>query len=115
MCSPCMTVSSPVLTTAVMSCGGATETSPLSIRAAPTPPARATIIAEPYPRRPADRYAARPVPTVALDTTPLLGQRTGIGVAVAGFAQHLAARGDLDLVGYGLTARGWRSVGDHLP
>ncbi len=55
------------------------------------------------------------MPTVALDVTPLLGQRTGIGVAVAGFVEHLAGRPDLDLVGYGLTARAWRSVGDHLP
>lgn len=55
------------------------------------------------------------MPTVALDVTPLLGQRTGIGVAVAGFVEHLADRPDLDLVGYGLTARAWRSVGDHLP
>ncbi|HET9076280.1 MAG TPA: glycosyltransferase family 1 protein [Acidimicrobiales bacterium] len=55
------------------------------------------------------------MPTVALDTTPLLGQRTGIGVAVAGFVQHLAGRPGLDLVGYGLTARGWRSVAANLP
>ena len=55
------------------------------------------------------------MPTVALDVTPLLGQRTGIGVAVAGFVDHLAGRPGLDLVGYGLTARAWRAVASHLP
>ncbi len=55
------------------------------------------------------------MPTIALDATPLLGQRTGIGVAVAGFVSHLAGRPGLDLVGYGLTARGWKDLPAHLP
>ncbi len=55
------------------------------------------------------------MPTIALDATPLLGQRTGIGVAVDGFIRHLAGRPGMDLVGYGLTARGWRNLQGHLP
>ena len=43
MCSPCSTVSSPVLTTAVISSAGTTSTIPRRRRAAPTPPARAAI------------------------------------------------------------------------
>src|SRR5579872_101069 len=45
MCRPCSTVSSPVLTTTVSSSGGTTLTIPRSRRAAPTPPARAVIMA----------------------------------------------------------------------
>ena len=44
MCSPCRTVSSPVLTMAVISDGGTTSTIPRRSRAAPTPPASATIV-----------------------------------------------------------------------
>ena len=44
MCSPWSTVSSPVLTTAVMSGAGMTSIIPRSRRAAPTPPASAAII-----------------------------------------------------------------------
>ncbi len=53
--------------------------------------------------------------TVAVDATPLLGERTGIGVAVAGIVQGLAARDDLNLVAYGLTSRGWTRLGTALP
>jgi glycosyltransferase involved in cell wall biosynthesis len=53
--------------------------------------------------------------TVAVDATPLLGERTGIGVAVAGIVQGLAARDDLNLVAYGLTSRGWTRLGSSLP
>ena len=104
MCRPCSRVSSPVLTTAVMPAGSVTATRPRSMRAAPTPPARATIIEPPYPGPappfarggrpwPAPRAAARPpvpsapVLTVAIDATPLLGARTGIGVAVSGMVR----------------------------
>ena len=55
------------------------------------------------------------MPTIALDATPLLGQRTGIGVAVAGFVRHLAGTPGLDLLGYGLTARGWHRLAALLP
>jgi glycosyltransferase involved in cell wall biosynthesis len=53
--------------------------------------------------------------TVALDATPLLGRRTGIGVAVDGFIRHLAGRQDLRLVGFGLTRRGRGALAGHLP
>lgn len=52
---------------------------------------------------------------VALDATPLLGSRTGIGVAVDGFVRHLARRSDLGLIGFGLTARGRRALAAALP
>ncbi|HWE54988.1 MAG TPA: glycosyltransferase family 1 protein [Acidimicrobiales bacterium] len=55
------------------------------------------------------------MPTVALDATPLLGARTGIGTAVDGMFRFLAACPDLDVVGYGFTLRGWRQVADARP
>src|SRR6185437_15714980 len=51
MCSPCISMSSPTLTIAVMSSAGATRTSPESIRAAPTPPHRATSTPRAYEGR----------------------------------------------------------------
>jgi glycosyltransferase involved in cell wall biosynthesis len=53
--------------------------------------------------------------TVALDATPLIGARTGIGVAVEGFLRHLAERPDLELTAYGVSLRGWRELARHLP
>jgi glycosyltransferase involved in cell wall biosynthesis len=53
--------------------------------------------------------------TVAVDATPLLGDRTGIGVAVTGMVRELATRDDLSLVGYGLTTRGWARLRHALP
>ncbi len=53
--------------------------------------------------------------TVALDATPLLGQRTGIGVAVEGFLRHLAGRPELELSAYGLTLRGWARLRGQVP
>ena len=44
MCSPWRTVSSPVLTMAVIDAAGTTSTMPRRSLAAPTPPASATII-----------------------------------------------------------------------
>src|SRR4051794_25053804 len=52
---------------------------------------------------------------VALDATPLVGTRTGIGTFVAGLLPALAARGDLDLCAYGLTWNGRRELTDLLP
>lgn len=53
--------------------------------------------------------------TVAIDATPLVGDRTGIGVAVDGLVRSLAARRELDLVGYGLTGSGWGELKSRLP
>jgi len=40
---------------------------------------------------------------VAIDATPLLGVRTGVGHVTAGFVETLAARDDIELVAYGVT------------
>ncbi len=55
--------------------------------------------------------------TVAVDATPLLGRPTGIGVVVRGLLGSLDALGDRDLevVGYGLTARGWHRLRGRVP
>ena len=53
--------------------------------------------------------------TLALDATPLLGDRTGIGVAVSGLVAGLAERPDLSIVAYGLSARRWRLLRAALP
>jgi glycosyltransferase involved in cell wall biosynthesis len=52
---------------------------------------------------------------VAVDATPLLGVRTGIGVFVRGALAALAARPDLDLLGYALSARGYPRLAGALP
>jgi glycosyltransferase involved in cell wall biosynthesis len=52
--------------------------------------------------------------TVALDVTPLLGARTGIGVVVDGFVRCLSGRDEVALTGYGLTGRAWRQLSRHL-
>src|ERR1044071_3273319 len=57
MCSPWSTRSSPTLPTTVMSAGGTTCTSPASMRAAPTPPARTQITRRRYRRGRRHRYA----------------------------------------------------------
>lgn len=60
--------------------------------------------------------AAVPTPlTVALDATPLLGARTGIGEVVAGIIGPLAARPDLSIAAYALTLRGRRDLAAALP
>ena len=63
----------------------------------------------------ASPYALTTVLTVAIDATPLLGERTGIGVAVSGMVRQLAARSDLEVVGYGFTVRGWTRLRSALP
>jgi glycosyltransferase involved in cell wall biosynthesis len=52
---------------------------------------------------------------VAMDATPLLGVRTGVGAFVSGALGALAARPDLDLVGYGLTWAGRGRLAEVLP
>ncbi len=60
-------------------------------------------------------YHLAPVLTIAIDATPLLGARTGIGVAVSGMVRELARRDDLDVIGYGLTGTGWAGLRSKLP
>jgi glycosyltransferase involved in cell wall biosynthesis len=54
---------------------------------------------------------------VAVDATPVLGRPTGIGVAVGGLLESLRVLADpsLDIVTYGLTARGWRELRRRFP
>ena len=53
--------------------------------------------------------------TVAMDATPLLGVRTGVGESVAGFMSAVATDSDLDVIGYGLSAAAGRSLPKRLP
>ncbi len=56
----------------------------------------------------------RPV-AVAMDVTPLLGVRTGVGASVAGFLHAVGADPDLAITGYALSAHPAKSLRDHLP
>jgi glycosyltransferase involved in cell wall biosynthesis len=57
---------------------------------------------------------ARPV-VVALDATPLLGVRTGVGASVAGFLAAVSADPSVDVVGYTLSATAGRKLPEQLP
>jgi glycosyltransferase involved in cell wall biosynthesis len=57
---------------------------------------------------------SRPV-AVAMDATPLLGVRTGVGESVAGFLSAVSTDVDLDVIGYGLSATAGRSLPARLP
>ena len=52
---------------------------------------------------------------VAIDGTPLLGSRTGVGEFVAGALAALAARGDVELSAYALSGRGGGALATQLP
>jgi glycosyltransferase involved in cell wall biosynthesis len=52
---------------------------------------------------------------VALDGTPLLGNRTGVGEVVAGIVDALAARPELDVSAYAITWRGRSTLAERLP
>lgn len=52
---------------------------------------------------------------VALDATPLIGARTGVGEFTDGVLRALAARDDVDVAGYALSWRAWRSLSAVLP
>ena len=52
---------------------------------------------------------------MAVDGTPLLGVRTGVGESVAGFIAAVATDPLIDLVGYGLSARAGGSLRERLP
>lgn len=62
---------------------------------------------QPSTRAPSD---AAPRLRVALDGTPLLGVRTGVGHTTAALIDALASSGQLDLVVYAITFRGRRSL-----
>jgi glycosyltransferase involved in cell wall biosynthesis len=52
---------------------------------------------------------------VALDATPLVGVRTGVGASVAGFLAALSADPSVAVVGYTLSAKAGRKLPDQLP
>ena len=52
---------------------------------------------------------------VALDATPLLATRTGVGAFVEGALSGLARRSDLELSAYCVSTRGWRRLSGVLP
>ena len=52
---------------------------------------------------------------IALDVTPLLGDRSGVGTFTAGAVGALGLRDDLSLVGYALTGRGRGRLARTLP
>lgn len=52
---------------------------------------------------------------VAMDATPLLGVRTGVGESVAGFMSAVATDPDLDVVGYSLSAIASDALPARLP
>lgn len=52
---------------------------------------------------------------VALDSTPLLGHRTGVGIFTWSVMCALAARSDVALAGYALSWRAYRSLATALP
>jgi glycosyltransferase involved in cell wall biosynthesis len=52
---------------------------------------------------------------VGIDGTPLVGERTGVGHFTAGLVEHLAARGDVDVVAYAVTWRGRREFAALMP
>ena len=56
----------------------------------------------------------RPV-AVAMDVTPLLGVRTGVGASVAGFLRAVHEDPELAISGYGLSAHAGKSLSRHLP
>lgn len=58
--------------------------------------------------------STRPV-AVAMDLTPLLGVRTGVGTSVAGFLDAVGGDPDLVITGYGLSAQAGKSLPAQLP
>ncbi len=51
----------------------------------------------------------------AVDATPLLGARTGIGAFTAALLEHLAGRPEVKVTAYGLTWRGRQSLAGAVP
>ena len=53
--------------------------------------------------------------TVAMDATPLLGVRTGVGESVAGFMSAVSTDPGIEVIGYGLSATAGKALPDRLP
>jgi glycosyltransferase involved in cell wall biosynthesis len=52
---------------------------------------------------------------VAVDATPLVGSRTGVGMFTHGLLRELGRRPDVEAAGYALSWRAWRSLASALP
>jgi glycosyltransferase involved in cell wall biosynthesis len=52
---------------------------------------------------------------VAMDATPLLGVRTGVGESVAGFITAVSTDPDMEVIAYGLSATAGKSLPERLP
>lgn len=52
---------------------------------------------------------------LAIDATPLLGARTGVGAFVAGLLGELAQRPEVEVTAYGVTWRGRQGLGQVVP
>jgi glycosyltransferase involved in cell wall biosynthesis len=53
--------------------------------------------------------------TVAMDATPLLGRRTGVGESVAGFMRAVTTDPHLNVIGFGLSASAGKALPERLP
>ena len=67
------------------------------------------------PRRPADPPGLSPSLRLALDTTSLIGARTGVGTFTAELLARLAPRPELDVTAFAVTRRGARAMAAELP
>lgn len=63
----------------------------------------------------ANKIGIRPMIRVALDATPLLGSRTGVGEVVNGILQELSTRENITISAYALTLRGRAALAHALP
>ena len=52
---------------------------------------------------------------LALDGTPLLGPRSGVGEVVAGITRELARRREVEVVAYAITLRGRNDLAALVP
>lgn len=87
-----------------MTCGAR----PVGVPAKPGPEARAT---------PGETSRIAPIGAlrIAIDGTPLLGHRTGVGEVTAGIVTGLAGRADTSVAAFALTMRGRTELGAILP
>jgi glycosyltransferase involved in cell wall biosynthesis len=74
-----------------------------------------SIGAEPLPLVNGTAAAAPPRLRVALDATPLLGFRTGVGVFCHGALEALGVRPDLDVRAFAVSWRRQHAITEHLP
>lgn len=83
-------------------------------REPPASPEKHRPTSRPVPG-PGSRIAAIGALRIAIDGTPLLGHRTGVGEVTAGVLAELAGRADTSVVAYALTLRGRAELRDRVP